>query len=89
MLFGLSDAEARGRAYAAGRMMAGLDQATLARRARVSAGTISNIERGREARLESLRAVRRALRRAQVAVFFDAELGLANVSMSFTNDEEA
>jgi transcriptional regulator with XRE-family HTH domain len=68
-------------------MMAGLDQASLAHAAGVSAATISNVERGRETKPETLRSVRRALSRKGVLVGFSANNGIASVTISFAADE--
>ncbi len=87
MPLSLSNSEALGRTYAAARMMAGLDQAGLATAAGLSAGTISNVERGRDSRAETLRAIRRALSRAGVLVAFSRNNGLASVSISFATDD--
>jgi transcriptional regulator with XRE-family HTH domain len=87
MPLSLSNSEALGRTYAAARMMAGLDQGGLASAAGLSAGTISNVERGRDSRAETLRAIRRALSRAGVLVAFSRNNGLASVSISFATDE--
>jgi len=87
MPLSLSNSEALGRTYAAARMMAGVDQAGLATAAGLSAGTISNVERGRDSRPETLRAIRRALSRAGVLVAFSRNNGLASVSISFATDE--
>jgi transcriptional regulator with XRE-family HTH domain len=87
MPLSLSNSEALGRTYAAARMMAGLDQGGLATAAGLSAGTISNVERGRDSRAETLRAIRRALSRAGVLVSFSRNNGLASVSISFATDE--
>lgn len=87
MPLNISNIEAQGRAYAAARMMAGLDQAGLANAAGVSAGTISNVERGRDSRRETLRSIRRALSREGVLVAFSPNNGLASVSISFAADE--
>lgn len=88
MPLNLSNAEARGRTYAAARMMAGLDQAALAAAAGVSAGTVSNVERGREIRPDTLRAIKRVLTREGVLFAFSSNNGLASVLMSFAADEE-
>jgi transcriptional regulator with XRE-family HTH domain len=80
--------EALGRTYAAARMLAGLDQATLAARAGLSAATVSNVERGRESKADTLKAIRRALSKEGVLVCFSRNNGLANVSISFASDEE-
>ena len=86
--FNLTIAEARGRTYAAARMLAGLDQAALAVVAKVSAGTVSNVERGREGRPETLRAIRNALTQRGVLVAFSSNNGLASVTISFAANEE-
>lgn len=58
----LSDAEANGRLIAAARVLAGIDQATLADASGVSASTISNVERGRnDARRSTIQNIRRTL----------------------------
>ena len=87
MPFTLSNTEALGRTYAAARMMAGLDQGGLASAAGLSAGTISNVERGRDSKRETLRAIRRALSREGVLIAFSPNNGLASVSISFAADE--
>ena len=87
MQLSLSNPQALGRTYAAARMMAGLDQAALAVQAAVSAGTVSNVERGRDSRPDTLKAIRRALTRAGVLVAFSRNNGLATVSISFAADD--
>ena len=87
MPLNLSNAQALGRTYAAARMMAGLDQAGLALGAGVSAGTISNVERGRDSRPDTLSAIRRALSREGVLIGFSRNNGLASVMISFAVDE--
>lgn len=87
MPLNLSDSQALGRTYAAARMMAGLDQATLAASSGVSAGTISNVERGRDSKPETLKAIRRTLAREGVLVAFSRNNGLASVAISFAADE--
>ncbi len=87
MPFSLSNTEALGRTYAAARTMAGLDQAGLAHAAGLSAGTISNVERGRDTKPETLRAIRRALNREGVLVGFSRNNGLSSVTISFAADE--
>lgn len=87
MPLNLSNSEALGRTYAAARMMAGLDQAGLAHQAGLSAGTISNVERGRDSRSDTLKAIRRALAHEGVLVAFSRNNGLATVSISFAADE--
>lgn len=88
MPLNLSNTEALGRTYAAARMMAGLDQASLAVEAGISAGTVSNVERGREARPDTLKTVRRALARKGVVIAFSRNNGLATVSISFAADDD-
>lgn len=88
MPLSLSNSDALGRTYAAARMMAGRDQAALANLAGVSAGTISNVERGRDCKPETLRAIRRALARDGVLVGFSKNNGIASVAISFATDEE-
>ena len=87
MPLNLSNTEALGRTYAAARMMAGLDQASLAHEAGLSAATISNVERGRDSRDDTLRAIRRALARQGVLVAFSRNNGLASVAISFAADD--
>lgn len=87
MPLNMSNSEALGRTYAAARMMAGLDQAGLANAAGLSSGTISNVERGRDSRRDTLRAIKRALSREGVLVAFSSNNGLASVSIAFAADE--
>jgi transcriptional regulator with XRE-family HTH domain len=68
-------------------MLAGLDQAGMAAAAGLSAGTISNVERGRDSRPETLKAIRSALSREGVLVAFNRNLGLASLSISFAIDD--
>lgn len=88
MSLNLTNAEARGRTYAAARMLAGLDQAALAAAASVSPATVSNVERGREGRPETIKAIRKALTRRGVLVGFSSSNGLASVTISFAADTE-
>jgi transcriptional regulator with XRE-family HTH domain len=76
------------RTYVAARMMAGLDQAAMALAASLSAGSVSNVERGRDARPETLRALRQPLSREGVLIGFSRNNGLASVTISFVADEE-
>lgn len=87
MPLNLSNSQALGRTYAAARMMAGLDQAALAAAAGVSAATVSNVERGRDSRPDTLKAIRRALVQEGVLVGFSKNNGLASVTISFAADE--
>jgi len=87
MPLSLSNSEALGRTYAAARMLAGLDQASLANAAGLSAGTISNVERGRDSKPDTLRAIRRALSRRGVLIGFSRNNGLASVTISFAADD--
>lgn len=86
MPLNLSNVEALGRTYAAARMMAGLDQAGLALAAGVSSGTISNVERGRDTKTDTVKAIRRALGRRGVVITFSPNHGLASVIISFAAD---
>ncbi|UCI05239.1 helix-turn-helix domain-containing protein [Mesorhizobium sp. B1-1-8] len=88
MPLNLSNSEALGRTYAAARMLAGLDQANLAERAGVSAGTVSNVERGRDSKADTIKAIRRALVGEGVLVAFSRNNGLASVTISFASDDE-
>ena len=75
---------ARGRVIAAGRMLAGLDQAGLAAAAGLSASTISNVERGRlNVRDETLDAIKQALMRSGVDVTQNSRTGLHAVGTSY------
>lgn len=74
---------ATGRAFAAARMLAGFDQAELAELAGFSGSTISNVESGRDAREDTLKAIRKALRRAGVTVTNDKLNGLAVVALRY------
>lgn len=87
MPLSLSNTEAIGRTYAAARMMAGLDQSALATSAGLSASTVSNVERGKDSKKETLRAIRRALSREGVLIGFSSNNGIALVSISFAADE--
>lgn len=87
MPLNLSNAQALGRTYAAARMMAGLDQGSLAVATGLSAGTISNVERGKDSRPDTLKSIRRTLAREGVLVAFSANNGLASVVISFAADE--
>jgi transcriptional regulator with XRE-family HTH domain len=77
----------QGRMVAAGRMLAGLDQAGLAEAAGVSPSTISNVERGSDARDETIGAIRKALRRSGVTIAIDRQNGLALTAMRFDEPE--
>jgi transcriptional regulator with XRE-family HTH domain len=88
MPLNLSNSVARGRAYAAARMLAGIDQAALAKATGLSAGTISNVERGKDSRPETLRVIRQVLGKAGVLIGFSPNNGLATVAISFAADEE-
>ena len=75
---------ARGRVIAAGRMLAGLDQAGLAAAAGLSASTVSNVERGRlNVRDETLDAIKQALMRVGVDVTQNSRTGLHAVGTSY------
>jgi transcriptional regulator with XRE-family HTH domain len=87
MPLNLSNTQALGRTYAAARMMAGLDQSALAVASGLSAGTVSNVERGRDSKPDTLKAIRLALTREGVLVAFSKNNGLASVAISFAADE--
>jgi transcriptional regulator with XRE-family HTH domain len=87
MPLNLSNSQALGRTYAAARMMAGLDQSALALQAGLSPATISNVERGRDSRPDTLKAIRLALNREGVLVAFSRNNGLATVSIAFAADD--
>jgi transcriptional regulator with XRE-family HTH domain len=76
----MSEQQARGRHFHAGRVLAGLDQQALATIAGVSAGTISNIEQGKKSTDESIKAVRRALRERGVNLMFGNHQAGASVA---------
>lgn len=54
----------------------------------LSAGTVSNVERGRDSKADTLKAIRRALTKEGVLVAFSRNNGLASVSISFATDDE-
>ncbi|MDE1173665.1 MAG: helix-turn-helix domain-containing protein [Parvibaculaceae bacterium] len=77
-----------GRMIAAGRMLAGLDQAALADAAGVSASTISNVERGSDARENTIISIRKALRRTGVTMTIDKSNGIAIAAIRFDEPDE-
>jgi transcriptional regulator with XRE-family HTH domain len=89
-MIAISKDEAQGRVIGAGRMLAGLDQGELGRLAGVSASTVSNIERGRNATPDSIKAVRKALRDRGVNLSFGNDQAIAAISFIDRNadDEE-
>jgi transcriptional regulator with XRE-family HTH domain len=84
----ISQAEAYGRMIAAGRMLAGLDQSQLAAIAGVSPATVSNVERGHDARDDTRRAIRKALRKSGVMVSWDTANGLAVAAITFEEPDD-
>lgn len=75
---------ARGRVIAAGRMLAGLDQAGLAVAAGLSASTVSKVERGRaDVREETLQAIRQALGRLGIDLTQNGRTGLHAAGTSY------
>ncbi len=80
--------EAYGRMIAAGRMLAGLDQAQLAEAAGISAATVSNVERGNDAREDTRKAIRRALKKGGVSICFDTVNGLISTAITFEEPDE-
>lgn len=83
----IDGATAQGRVVAAGRMLAGLDQAGLADAAKLSASTISNVEHGSDAREDTIRAIRKALRRSGVTFTIDRQNGIAIAAIRFDEPE--
>ncbi len=88
MLITISPVEALGRAIAAGRMLAGLDQGQLATIANLSGATVSNVERGNDARPDTVKAIRKALRQSGVTICFEASNGHASASITFEEPED-
>jgi transcriptional regulator with XRE-family HTH domain len=84
----LTYGEALGRMIEAGRILAGLDQAALGAASGVSASTISNLERGNDARDSTVRSVRKALRKSGVTLSIDKVNGLALAAMTFAEPED-
>jgi transcriptional regulator with XRE-family HTH domain len=76
----MSEQQARGRHFHAGRILAGLDQQELGTIAGVSAGTISNIEQGKKSTDDSIKAVKRALRLRGVNLNFGNNQAGASVA---------
>lgn len=79
---------ALGRAVSAARMLAGWDQATLAAAAGVSGSTISNVERGSDARESTIRSVRRALRKGGITLHIDKTNGTAVIVTNFEQHDD-
>lgn len=86
MIEGVS--EAQGRAVAAARMLAGMDQAKLGQEAGVSGATISNLERGNDVRAGTLKSVKRALRTAGVSMTVDSRNGRILLAADFDESDE-
>lgn len=75
---------ARGRVIAAGRMLAGLDQAGLAVAAGLSPSTVSNVERGElNVRESTLDAIKQALTRMGVDLTQNGQTGLHSAGTSY------
>jgi transcriptional regulator with XRE-family HTH domain len=85
----LTDMAALGRAIAAARTLAGLDQADLASASGVAASTVSNVERGCGARDDTLRSIRRALRRGGVSLLVDKTNGIASVVLRYDDEDDS
>lgn len=79
---------AYGRLIAAARLLAGYDQGELASRAGLSGSTVSNIERGRAATDDSIKAIRRALRRAGVNISFGNDMAIVGIAFVDRNAED-
>lgn len=84
----LDETAANGRLIAAGRMFAGLDQSDLASAAGVSPATISNVERGNEARPDTIKAISRALKDCGVSILLDKKNGMAFASIHFEEPDD-
>jgi transcriptional regulator with XRE-family HTH domain len=84
----MSTTEALGRMLEAARILAGLDQAELGQMAGVSGSTVSNVERGNDARPETVKSIRSALRKNGVSLSLDGRNGLAFVAISFAEPDE-
>lgn len=78
--------EAVARAYAAGRMLAGLEQIPLAEAAGVSPASISNVERGHTTRPSTRKKIRRALSQ-QFGVNITSKNGVAAASIVYEERE--
>jgi transcriptional regulator with XRE-family HTH domain len=87
-MFSISATQAQGRLIAAARIFAGLDQAQLASLAGVSASTVSNVEKGRIATPDSLKALRRALKDQGVNMTFGNHQASASIAFVDRNSED-
>jgi transcriptional regulator with XRE-family HTH domain len=67
----MTHTKARGRALAAARYLLGLDQETLGSKAKISGGTVSNVEQGKDVKDITIKMLRRVLRRAGVTMNHD------------------
>lgn len=84
----LSHSEVQGRAIAAARLLAGLDQAGLAQLAGVSASTVSNVERGSDAREDTIVSIKKALRKAGITSSIDKVNGRAIIVATYEEPDE-
>jgi transcriptional regulator with XRE-family HTH domain len=80
--------QAQGRAIAAARILVGLDQAQLASLAGLSASTVSNVEKGRVATADSVKALRRALRAQGANLIFGNDQAGASIAFVDRNSED-
>jgi transcriptional regulator with XRE-family HTH domain len=87
-MIAIAKREAQGRLLEAGRILAGLDQGSLASLAGVSASTVSNIENGRTATEASVKAVRKALRDEGVNLSFGNDQAVASICFIDRNSED-
>ena len=78
-----SEEEAFGRVVAAGRMLAGIDQATLGADAGVSGATISNVEQGRSSRVSTADAIVDALADYGVHIAYKKGVGVISAQASY------
>jgi transcriptional regulator with XRE-family HTH domain len=88
MTITLTQQEALGRVLEAGRVLVGLDQAGLGSRAGLSGATISNVENGNDAKPETIKAIRAALRKSGVTISFDKTNCLAVAAISFAEPDD-
>lgn len=84
----ISDSIAFGRLIAAARILSGLDQTELAIQAGISAGTVSNIERGRDVKEDNEKKIRRALAKRGILIAYSSSIGAGSISFYFEHINE-
>ena len=77
-----------GRLIASGRMMAGLDQSELAALAKCSPSTVSNVERGLDARADTIKSLRLALKKLGVATNHDSSNQYLSIFLTYEEEED-